>query len=207
MFVTMWNTKIGVLPGYQPWDGSAAVRNMLLRNESGRTDIPTNKSIDDWDCPALFKATIHAQTFALPDSKGHKRTLAELFLMKKKRMPGSIHPSVNSTSGDKDEMLALAIDQLRLLRNAMCHFPDMRLDKATFDHYVQLTKDAFASADVDTSSIDAICSLTEADFPRNRVTELKECIHKELKAGNTFLQQDVIDEVRKIRFLTQKYIF
>ena len=63
-FVTMWDKKIGVLPGYQLWDDSPAVRNMLLVAEGGKTNISTNLAIDSWDCTMLFTATIFAKTFA-----------------------------------------------------------------------------------------------------------------------------------------------
>lgn len=194
IFVTMWDTKIAPLPTYQTWDDSAAVRSMLLISEGGKTEIPTNKSLQEWDCTALFKATIYAQTFAITDSKGHKKTLSELYLKKKKLAPGSFHPSVNSPSGDSNETLALAIDQLRLLRNKLCHSKDSGIKKTTFDQYVQLTKDAFIAANVSPASVDAIGSLTESDFPTNKVNELKECIH-ELQASNRFLQEEIMDKI------------
>ena len=187
-FETMWNTKIGVLPGYQLWDDSPAVRNMLLCREGGKTDIPTSKSIQDWDCTALFKATIFAKTFALPSGK----TLNDSYIKKKKLASGSFHPSVNSPSGDQDETLALAIDQLRRLRNILCHTAEPRLDKVTFDQYVQLAKDAFVALNLNTASIDAIGNLAEADFPTNKFFELRESLLKEVQASNLFLRKEVI---------------
>ena len=69
----------------------------------------------EWDCTALFQATIHAQTFALPDGKGNLKTLGELYVKPRGFMPnGSFHASVSSPSGDQAETFALAIDQLRL---------------------------------------------------------------------------------------------
>ena len=57
------------------WDDSIDVRNSFLEKEEGKTKVPTDKSYEEWDCTALFQATIHAQTFALPDGKGNLKTL------------------------------------------------------------------------------------------------------------------------------------
>ena len=74
------------------------------------------------DCTTLFRATIHAQTFALPDGKGNLKTLGELYVKPRGFMPnGRFHASVLSLSGDQAETFALAIDQLRLLRNSLSH--------------------------------------------------------------------------------------
>ncbi|KAJ7384653.1 hypothetical protein OS493_020232 [Desmophyllum pertusum] len=62
---------------FQPWDDSIAVRNLFLSTEGGKTKVPTHLSYDEWDCTALFQATIYARSFALPDSKGHQRTLGD----------------------------------------------------------------------------------------------------------------------------------
>ena len=190
-FVAMWDNKIAVLPGYQLWDDSAAVRNMFLVTEGGKTDIPTNSSIDSWDCTALFKATIHAKTFALP---GTTRTLAESYIKGRKPKPSSFHPTVISPSGNQDETLALAIDQLRLLRNKLCHSSERNMNKLSFDQYVKLAKDAFAALGLNTTSIDVIGSLTESDFPTKKIDELNESIQKVLRASNQFLQEEVIDK-------------
>ena len=199
-FETMWNTKIGVLPGYQLWDDSPAARNMLLCREAGKTDIPTSKSIQDWDCTALFKATIFAKTFALPSGK----TLNDSYIKKKKLASGSFHPSVNSPSRDQDETLALAIDQLRRLRNILCHTAEPRLDKVTFDQYVQLAKDAFVALNLNTASIYAIGNLAEADFPTNKFFELRESQLKEVQASNLFLQKELIDKLGEMKFEVER---
>ncbi len=121
IFIIMWDSKIAIRPGFIPWDDSTKVRNMLLTSEGGKTDIPTAKSIEEWDCTALFKATIYAKTFGVPSSKGSN--LNDLYLKKFKPAPGSFHSSVQSSTGNQDETYALAIDQLRLLRNTLCHAP------------------------------------------------------------------------------------
>ena len=65
-------------PGYKLWDDSSAVRSMFLTTEGGKTRVPTHLPSEDWDCTALFQATIFAWSFALPDSRGHHRTLSDL---------------------------------------------------------------------------------------------------------------------------------
>ena len=114
-FKHMWDLKFG--PG-AIWDDSIHVRKSFLIKEGGKTKVPTDKSYEDWDCTALFQATIYAKTFALPDTKGNLKTLGELYLKPRGfKAIGSFHPSVLSLRGNQAETFALAIDQLRLLRN------------------------------------------------------------------------------------------
>ena len=88
-FKHMWDLKFG--PG-ATWDDSIGVRNLFLAKEGGRTKVPINESYEKWDCTALFQATMHAQTFALPDSKGNLKTLGELYVKPRGFMPhGSFH--------------------------------------------------------------------------------------------------------------------
>ena len=198
-FKQMWDNAFGHLPGFQPWDDSLAVRNMFLATEGGKTKVPTNLSYDEWDCTALFQASIFAQSFALPDSAGHHRTLSELYVKTRKLPHGNFHASVKSPSGNDAETFALAIDQLRLLRNAFCHSSSSKIDKATFDQYIQLTKDAIKALGVSADPIDAVGSLTEADFPIQRVRTLEDDIRKELQAETAFLKDDVKDTLTGIR--------
>ena len=180
IFVTMWDNKVSMKPGFIPWDDSTAVRNMLLTFEGGKTDIPTGKSIEEWDCTALFKATIYAKTFGVSSSTGS--TLNDLYLKKVKPAPGSFHSSVQSSTGNQDETYALAIDQLRLLRNSLCHSPKPEIVKTDFDVYVQLVTDALTAVNVDTSFVDVIGQMNEDDFPTEKVQKLEEYRVKELQA-------------------------
>ncbi|KAL9962872.1 hypothetical protein ACROYT_G032022, partial [Oculina patagonica] len=132
-FRTMWDNIFGYLPGYQPWDDSAAVRSLFLATEGGTTKVPVHLSYDEWECTALFQATIYARSFALPDGRGHHRILSDLFVKPKGVSTGSFHTSVVSPGGNKAETFALAIDQIRLLRNSLCHSPRSELNKITFD--------------------------------------------------------------------------
>jgi hypothetical protein len=196
IFVTMWDNKIATLPGYQVWDDSATVRNILLTKEGRKTGIPTNKSINEWDCTGLFKATIYSNTFAVTTCKS-KRTLSQQYLNGKKPTP--FHSSVISPSGNQDETLTLAIDQLRLLRNAICHIAKPSISKVDFNGYIQLAKDAFAAAGVSRVGIDDIGCLREEDFPTAKVNRLNERIKIELQETYKFLQNEVVEEISDIK--------
>ena len=76
IFVDMWDTRVA--PSSTVWDDSSLVRNILHNNEAPNTTIPKNNSFKEWDCTALFQATLYARTFALPDSTGKKKTLGEI---------------------------------------------------------------------------------------------------------------------------------
>ena len=180
-FISMWNGKVGKSPGFIIWDDSSTVRNLLLKFEGGITEIPTSKSIQEWDCTALFKATIFAKTFGVP-----RKSLSDLYVKKVKPSPGSFHKSVHSLTGNKDETYALAIDQLRLLRNTLCHSSETKMNKTDFDDYVQLTKDALTALSVNTAFVDDIKNMKEEDFPTQKVQQLYECRMKELQAISMF---------------------
>ena len=197
IFITMWNSKVAIRPGFINWDDSPKVRNMLLTCEGGKTAIPTTKSIDEWDCTALFKATIYAKTFGDPTIKGS--TLNDLFLKKTKLAPGSFHSSVQSPTGDQDETFALAIDQLRLLRNTLCHSPKPEIVKTDFDDYIQLVTNALTAVNVDTGFVDVIGQMNEDDFPTEKIQELQE----ELEAVGV-LQEKVVQKLSSIDERTDK---
>ena len=128
-FKSMWDSSFGHRSGYQLWDDSIAVRNLFLGTEGGKTKVPTHLSYYKWDCTALFQATIYARFFALLDSKGHHRTLGEFYVKHHKVPHGKFHACVVSPGGNKAETFALAIDQLRLLRNSLCHSDKSEIDK------------------------------------------------------------------------------
>ena len=194
-FKHMWDNTFA----YQPWDDSITVRNMFLATEGGTTKVPTHLSYDEWDCTALFQATIYARSFALLGSFGHLRTLSDLYLRPRKLRHGTFHSSVISPGGNNAETFALAIDQLRLLRNAFCHSFSSEMDKKTFDQYIQLTKDAIKALGVTTDPIDAVGSLTASDFPTQRIRQLEDDIKKAIQTASTFLKEDVKDELMGVR--------
>ena len=194
-FKTMWDNNIGHRPGFQLWDDSPAVGKLFVSTEGGRTKVPTRKSYNEWDCTALFQATIYAQTFAL-----HHRTLSDLYVKPRSVPHGSFHASVVSPGGNSAETFALAIDQLRLLRNSVCHSTGSQMDKVTFHQCVQHARDAFSALGLKTDPIDAIGSLTESDFPTNEVRKLEEGIKAETRAYIKFLESvsSDIDELKAL---------
>ena len=190
VFVKMWDNQVAPTPGFQKWDDSPLVRNMFLSKEGGRTKyVPTGKSYHEWDCTALFEATLYAQSFAMPDGSGRSASLDKLYV-KPRRLPiGIFHPVVLSHSGNQAETFALSLDQLRLLRNTLCHQTStQKIDKKTFAHYVQLARDAFAALGQDTTRIDEIGKLDEDDFPTARLQKLEEDLKREKDAAIKFKQ-------------------
>ena len=190
VFVKMWDNQVAPTPGFQKWDDSPLVRNMFLNKEGGKTKyVPTDKSYHEWDCTALFEATLYAQSFAMPDGSGRSATLDKLYV-KPRRLPiGIFHPVVLSPSGNQAETFALSLDQLRLLRNTLCHQTStQKIDKKTFAHYVQLARDAFAALGQDTTRIDEIGKLDEDDFPTSRLQKLEEDLKREKDAAIKFKQ-------------------
>jgi len=167
-FRLRWDRKFG--PG-QLWDDSEAVRRSFAAMEGGTTKIPTHQSYEEWDCTALFQATIFAQSFALPDSTGHYKTLSDLYVKPLGLPRGRFHASVVSSGGDDYETVALAIDQLRLLRNSLFHPAKGEMSKRTFNQYLQLVKDAFKALGLKTDEIDGIGS--EVGFSTSEVANLK----------------------------------
>ena len=195
----MWDQRIAPHHGNQIWDDSVGVHKLLLNIEGPKTKIPKNSSFRDWDCTALFQATLYAKTFALPDSKGNMKTLGELYLRNRKLVPGQFHLPVASSSGDPNETIALAIDQLRLLRNILCHSSSPCVDKVTFDDYVNHAKEAFAAVGLSTKSLETIGNLTESNFPTTQVEKLNERIQKERNDFYQFLASEVKDDLEDIK--------
>ena len=186
-FVHMWDNQVAPTPGFQKWDDSPLVRNMFLSKEGGRTKyVPTGKSYHEWDCTALFEATLYAQSFAVPDGSGWFSTLDKVYVKPRR---GTFHPVISSPCGNQAETFALALDQLRLLRNTLCHQTStQKIDRTTFDHYIQLGKDAFAALGQDTTRIDKIGKLEEEDFPTARLQKLKEELKREKDVDIKFRQ-------------------
>ena len=194
---TMWDNTYGHRPGFQLWDDSSTVRNLFSTTEGERTKVPVHQSYDEWDCTALFQATIYSRTFAL-----HHGTLNDVYVKPRGLSDGHFHPCVVSTTGNNAETWALAIDQLRLLRNSVCHSTSSEMTKVTFDQYLKHAKDAFQALGVSTAPIDAGGSLLESDFPTSKVRRLEQAIIEENKSYIKFLdiasKEDVAMLARKI---------
>ena len=201
-FKTMWNNTYGGRPGFQPWDDSSAVRNLFATTEGGRTRVPTHQSYNDWDCTNLFQATIFARSFASPASSGSYTTLSDLYVRPCAIPHGSFHACVLSPSGNIKETFALAIDQLRLLRNSLCHSTSSEMDKLTFDQRVNYAKGAFQALGVPTAPIDAVGSLTESHFPTNEVRALEKRQRDETRAYINFLEE-VNSDITEVKGILQ----
>ena len=186
IFEDMWNTRVA--PSSTVWDDSPPVRNKLQGDVVAK--LPMNEPFEKWDCTVLFQATLYARTFALPDSTGKKKTLGEMYLKGRKPVPGPFHSAVRSSSGDANETIALAIDQLRILRNTLCHTSSPQINKVTFDDYVKHAKDAFTALNFSTTSLERIGNMKESDFPTREVEQLNEEINRQSK---------VIDEISGIK--------
>ena len=206
VFVHMWDNQVAPTPGFQKWDDSPLVRNMFLSKEGGKTKyVPVSKSYHEWDCTALFEATLHAQSFAMPDGSGATSTLAKMYVKPRRLPSGTFHPNILSPSGNPAQTFALALDQLRLLRNTLCHQTSTQeIGKTTFDHYIQLTKDAFAALGLDTTRIDEIGKLEEGDFPTVRLQQLEEDLKREKDVDIKFQQMSdhlnqIESEIKTVR--------
>lgn len=195
-FKSMWDKTFKHLPS---WNDSILVRKMFRTKEGSTTKVPTDLSYEEWDCTALFRATIYARSFAL-GGKGHCKTLSDLYVKPHKLAHGKFHVSVISSRGDDAETFALAIDQLRLLRNTLFHSTSSEIVKATFDQYVQLAKDAFKALGVMTGPIDVIGGLAAADFPIEKVRKLEETRKEETLAYINFLRSnsESIEEIKGV---------
>ena len=199
-FKTMWDNAYGSRPGFQLWDDSSAVRNLFATTEGGKTKVPIHRSFNEWDCTTLFQATIFARSFAFSASTGSYSTLSDLYVKPRALPHGSFHACVLSPCGNNSETFALAIDQLRLLRNSLCHSTSSEMDKLTFDQRVNYAKDAFQALGVSTAPIDAVGNLTESDFPTNEVRALEMRQRDETRAYINFLKEvnSDITEVKAI---------
>ena len=195
VFVFMWDNFVATTtttPSVPKWDDSITVLNIFLTKEGGPKKAPTlNKSYKEWDCTALFKATLYAKTFAVPDGTGGVSTLHSRYVGRRGIPAGAFHHSIVSPTGDQAETYALALDQLRLLRNTLCHqIGTQKIDKATLDNYMQLAKDAFTALGQNTTRIDEIASLGEDDFPTTKLQQLEDELKKEKDAAIKFKQID-----------------
>ena len=123
------------------------------------------------------------------------RRLSQQYLKGKK--PSPFHALVSSPSGNKDETITFAIDQLRLLRNCVCHKPNPTLGLAEFKDLINLSKDAFTACGFSIVRIDVITCLGETDFPTEQVNVLNDRMKIELQQINMLLQDKIccfIDE-------------
>ncbi|XP_073253413.1 uncharacterized protein, partial [Porites lutea] len=194
VFARLWDTLVAPVPGFKTWDDSPLVRNLFLTKEGGKTRyVPTSKSYHDWDCTALFEATLYSKSCSVSDGKGGFATLAKMYVTPRGVPHGVFHPSVFSPSGNNAETCALALDQLRRLRNTLCHqISTKEIVKPDFDNYIHLAKDAFRALGLNSTKIDDVGKLGEKDFPTARLQQLEE----ELRAERFKPIEDILDKIR-----------
>ena len=118
-----------------------------------------------------------------------------MYLKGRRPAPAPFHFTVRSSSGDANETIALAIDQLRILRNTLFHTSSPQINKVTFDDYVQHAKDAFTALNFSTTSLERTGNMKELDFPTMEVQKLKENISRQRNDYHLFLESKVIDEM------------
>lgn len=158
VFVYLWDTLVAIQPGFQKWDDSPMVREMFLRLEGGKTRwTPTGKSYHQWDGISLFEATLFSKSFSLPDGRGRRATLFKRYIQPLRLPSGAFHQSVLSPNGNQYETFALALDQLRLLRNTFFHAKSTNeISKAVYGNYIRLTKDAFTALGITSAKVDEL---------------------------------------------------
>ena len=117
----------------------------------------------------MYQATIYARSFA--NSAG--QTLNGRYLKPLSLPSERFHSSVLSPRGDPEETRALAIDQLRRLRNSQAHPNNDKMDKVTFDLNIQRTKEAFQAVGISTKEIEELGNLPESELPTSQNTKLR----------------------------------
>ncbi|XP_068718653.1 uncharacterized protein [Montipora capricornis] len=190
VFEQMWN-KIR----QRPWNDSDEVRNLFLEGEGGKTNVPTENSFTEWNSTALFEATLFAKMFGKPDGNGGHRTMKQLYV-KCEPSPGAFHARIGGDFRPESETFALALDQLRLLRNALCyHINEQKIPKLKFDVYLDRTKEAFKALHQGNSvaSLVDIENLTTRDFPSERFQRLVNDLTREKGSAIRFGQMRPID--------------
>ena len=167
-FKAMWDEKYG---SSEIWNDSESVRKSFLAKEGGAasTKVPSQISYEEWDCTVMCQATIYAKSFA--NSTG--QTLHDLYLRPLGLPSGRFHASVVSPRGNPEETRALAIDQLRSLRNSHAHPTNDKMDKVTFDLNIHRAKQAFQALEISTKVIEERGNLPGSELPTPKNTKLR----------------------------------
>ena len=190
-FKYLWDTTYGRRPGYRFWDDSEEVRKMFLLEEGGTLKVHSGLSYTEWDFSDLFRATIFCQSVK-EDSTGRKTSLSD----STDRLLVGENPfsSILKSSTNPVESYTIAINQLRLLRKKLLSLPKAEIDTKTFGSYIKLSKAAFDILNVATTSIRAISSYSDDDFPTERARKIKEDMRAELK----LLKEKVLGSIEKL---------
>ena len=181
VFKVMWDSRYGI----RKWDDSPMVRNMFQDNKCGNmTHVSTDKSYMEWDCTALFQATLYARGFVQSGGRKKATNLYDLYVKPRRLKGGAFHHSVWTQTGNNEETLALALDQLRLLRNALFRQTKTQsIDSSTFHNYLVLAKCAFGALRLSCESIENLLKEALLDFHALNIKELLDWVHKEKNAA------------------------
>lgn len=186
VFKAEWDRRFSI----PKWDDSKMVRNMLQNNEGGNmTHVLTDKSYMEWDCTALFQATLYAPSFVQSEARKRGTNLYDLYVKPRRLKGGAFHHSVSSQTGNNEETLALALDQLRLLRNALFHQTNTQsIDSSTFNKYLFLAEDAFRALCLSFESVGNLLKEGVLDFHASNIKELLDWLRKEKNAATESTQ-------------------
>lgn len=197
IFILMWDNWYAIDASIPKWNDSKNVYGILINNEGGVKEVPMfRKPLKKWDCTALFRATLNAKTFAVKDKTGDF-TLDEKYVKPRALHFGNFHSHVVNPE-DFKETVALALDQLRLIRNSLFHSLSTKcVQKETFDFYIKLMKDAFTALRRSTAKIEEIGNQGEDDFPTSRQKQLEDELEREKDVAILFEQ--IEDHLYKIK--------
>lgn len=181
VFKAMWDSRYGI----PKWDDSLMVRNMFQDDEGGNmTHVPIDKSYMEWDCTALFQATLYAQSFVQSGGRKRETNLYDLYVKPRRLKDGAFHHSVWTQPRNNEETLALALDQLRLLRNALFRQTNTQsIDSSTFHNYLVSAEGAFDALGLSFESIEKFLNGAVLDFHASSFKELLDWVHKEKTAA------------------------
>lgn len=185
-FVALWDKKHGSV---QKWDDSPIAIKMLQSLEKPtKTPIPSYP-IKEWDSTALIQVTLYSRHLTDP----HGNRLCNL-VPKLPIASGNFHLSLIGCS--QSETLALALDQLRRLRNTLCHQSSTTgIDQKSLQKYLQLAKDVFSTLGESTAVIDTIAGMTREGFPTDEVQKLEDRLKYEINANDSLLKKvDTVEE-------------
>ena len=102
VFKAMWDSRYGI----PKWDDSLMVRNMFQDDEGGNmTHVPIDKSYMEWDCTALFQATLYAQSFVQSGGRKRETNLYDLNVKPRRLKDGAFHHSVWTQTRNNEETL------------------------------------------------------------------------------------------------------
>lgn len=188
VFTFLWNNSEE--RSHPKWDDTDEVRNIFLKEEDWGKNVPTSYSFKEWNCAVLFQATLYAKKFGEIDGNGGRRTLKQLYV-KRELSKDAFHPGIGRRFRKQPETFALALDQLRLLRNALCyHNKEQEVDDERLDSYLKRAKEAFAALHQDNTRLDNVEKLKIHCFSTEECKRLASKLTQETEAAIKFNQME-----------------